>query len=375
MTNIHDLYDIHPNFIDKDALGFSARVSKCISMKTGDEVAFKALRLQHLADHGVWERFVIEVRLLELLKEQPAIVELLDCGFVSDLSKECPTEGEIISLEEDVEGFTTKIDEFSKKHWRPYLVLELMKAKNSLLMLARGANGNHDHPFRLPTEEAINLSMQFLEFLVEMHHKDAIYVDFKPEHAYWDGLHLRVIDFNVSMFLDKTASASSKELGKRTDLQNFIKGVLYTAFTGRDVRYQDQAPIPAPSDPNAVNNKFANITYLDFGMQETLLPQLVTLMNKSLKPDALITAESLLEEFRKCAAVLGWSNIGYLATDDAVKKRNNILKGLAALREGQQKIQEACEYFLEAELYNTVDKESARLYHETSAFYQNRVLP
>lgn len=376
MTGISELYDIRPNFIDKDALGFSARVTKAISLRTGDDVAIKVLRLEHLDDAEVWGRFSTESKLLHLLKEQPAIVNFSDCGYLSDVSQSCPTNGEIISLGTNVEEFSENLAKYRKKRWRPYLALELIPAKHSLLMLIRGANGDNLNPIRLPTEEGINLALQFLEILVEMHRNDAIYVDHKPEHVYWDGQQLRIIDFNVSMFLEKESSLSVKALGKQEDLRNFIKGVLYTVFTGRDFRYQNQnrAPTAAPSDPKAVREKFSLVDHLDFGMQETLLPQLVELMNHSMT-DPKLNAEGLLDGFQNCAAMLGWSSAKYPASSESILARKEILIGLSALREAQQKLQEARNHFLEAGLHNPADKEGSRLYLETSAFYQKRVLP
>ena len=99
---------------------------------------------------------------------------------------------------------------------------QLLPGRNNLLMLTRGANGDNLNPFRLPTEEAINLAMQFLEVLVKMHGLNIVYIDRKPEHAYWDGLNLRIIDFNVSRFLDKKLTSHAKGFEKSKDLRNLF---------------------------------------------------------------------------------------------------------------------------------------------------------
>lgn len=65
-----DNYYILDRFIDTRALGFSARVISATNMCTGDDVAFKILRREHLTSLDVWERFVIESRLSHLDKER-----------------------------------------------------------------------------------------------------------------------------------------------------------------------------------------------------------------------------------------------------------------------------------------------------------------
>ena len=49
------------------------------------------------------------------------------------------------------------------------------------------------------------LALQFSELLVLAHANKIVYLDHKLEHVYWDGVHLKVIDFNSSRSWKTTA--------------------------------------------------------------------------------------------------------------------------------------------------------------------------
>lgn len=380
MQKLDDLYEItnsNESFIDVDALGYSARVLRALSFKTGDDIAFKVLRRERLGEPDVWKRFVTEVKLLRMLSHTPVAIQMLDCGFASDTAHDLPVDGHIFSCDLDIQKFSTSLPEYLAKSWRPYIALERLPKEHNLLRLIRGADGDGGHPFRLPTEEGLRLAMQFTEFLCEMHELHTAYIDHKPEHVYWDGIQLRVIDFNVSQILEKKLGAEDIANRKKQDMRHFMASVLYTVFTGRDFRYQNQgmAPSARPSDPNFVENTFRGVTHLDFGMEETLLPQLTDLINQTMDPASTLTSVEFLDELNKCAAVLGWEETGYPASADASLSHEEILNGLSALREAQRKISEARDHFLTARAHHPNDQESRRLYREASEFYKHRVLP
>jgi len=378
---LEKLYGID-SFIDTMALGFSSRVARATRWETGEDVAFKVLRLEHLKNEGVWGQFDVEVQLLAMFQDTVPIVQMIDCGYLADSSNDKPSAGGIVSCGVDAELFRQRKDLCVTHGWRPYVALELLPRENCLLNLVRGADGNGARPLRLPTEEGLMLAMQFAGFLQELHEQDVLYWDHKPEHAYWDGEQLRVLDFNVSRILGQEkgfagTKKAAKEPEKRKDLHHFVAGILYTVFTGQDGRYQTgEAAVAAPSAPNAVNERFQRITHLDFGKDNSLLPDLVALMNQVVSTTAAkMTAESLLEELSKCAAKLGWDDVGYLTNEGARTARGEVRQGLAALRDAQTSIQKARDHFLQARSHNSEDGDSERLYREASEFYGHRVLP
>jgi hypothetical protein len=194
---------------------------------------------------------------------------------------------------------------------------------------------------------------------------------------------LRIIDFNVCRFLNSGAVIKGNTLQhnmqKKEDLHNFVAGILYTVFTGRDFRYMNnnRPPVARPSDPTAIDGIFKHVTHLDFGMEETLLPQIPELMNRAADLNSDMTVDKFLDELKECAVILGWDIVGFPMKPlaHARRAREEAIKGLAALSEGQLKVEEARKHFLEAMILNPKDEENKRLYQETSDIYERRVLP
>jgi len=373
MTSLQQIYEVG-QYIDTNALGYSARVTRATHWVSGQDVAFKILRLELLQDARVWKQFAVESHLLERLRDLPAMVKMVDYGYVSDLDHEIPSGGEIISCNGQLKQFAEEMPSRMSGGWRPYIALELLPAENSLLNLARGADGDGRRPFRLPTEEVLSLAMQFCEFLLEAHARDVVYWDHKPEHVYWGGSGLRLIDLNVSRFLTPDLGERVNAAEKIKDLRYMLMGVLYIAFTGRDFRFQNQRPQPAPSSPGTFEHRFNGMSHLDFSGEVDLLPDLGDLINETLKPTSEITVEKFLDHLRQLAATMGWE-VGYPVTEEARAARREIQQGLLALRQAQETLHQARQHFLSARALNPADPESERLYREASEFYQRRVLP
>ena len=373
MTSLQQIYEVG-QYIDTNALGYSARVARATHWVSGQDVALKVLRLEHLQDAKVWKQFAIESYLLDMLRDTSPIVKIVDYGYISDLDHEIPSDGEIISCNGQLKQFGQEMQSRMSGGWRPYIALELLPAENNLLNLARGADGDGRRPLRLPTEEGLSLAMQFCEFLLTAHAREVVYWDHKPEHIYWDGSRLRLIDLNVSRFLTPDLSGRVKAAEKTKDLRYMLMGALYTAFTGRDFRFQHQAPPPPPSSPHTVEHRFNGLSHLDFSMEEALLPGLGELINETLKPESKITVENFLDRLRQLAATMGW-DAGYPVSEEARAARREIQQGLSALRQAQENLSKARQHFLSARALNPADPESERLYREAGEFYQRRVLP
>jgi serine/threonine protein kinase len=176
------------NYIDTFALGHYARVLDAEDVRGGRMVAFKVMRPEHLSDDSTpqWEAhaFVNEADLLIRLASSPVPVRLYDCGYVS-APGERPERGEILSVGTNIAAFREALYPYLAQHWRPYLALELLPRHQNLfyLMKPNTANGRR----RLPSEEGIDLAMQFGQFLKLAHGQRVVYLDHKLEHVYWDG--------------------------------------------------------------------------------------------------------------------------------------------------------------------------------------------
>ncbi len=374
MPLLENLYSVD-RYIDTKALGFSARVAQATHWASGHDVAFKVLRREHQEDERVWAQFVTEVELLTRLQFTTTPAQMIDCGYLADQSRECPTAGEIISCGQDVVAFRKELASRLEQRWRPYIAVELLPADYCLLNLVHGVDGDGRRPLRLPTEEALSLAIQFAEFLKQAHAANIVYWDHKPEHVYWCNYRLRLIDLNVSRLLSLELNDLSRATQKGKDLQHMLSGVVYTAFTGRDFRFQDQAPQPTPSAPKMVEVRFNGNVALDFGFEDTLLPSLTHEITRVMSAaPAEASAEALLDSLRRAAAEIGWET-GYPAAENARAARVELQKGALALRRAQAEIDKARQHFLQARALNPEDRESERLYREASEFYRSRVLP
>lgn len=374
MSALIQLYEIG-GYVDTYAPGFSARVARATHWPSGRDVAFKVLRREHLNDAWVWNQFAVEADLLLRLRHSPVIAQMADCGYVSDDAHDVPAEGEIASHGEKIDSFRSQMALRYGQGWRPYVALELLPEEHCLLNLVRGADGDGVRPFRLPMEEGVDLAMQFVDFLRATHALDVVYWDHKPEHVYWDGRRLRLIDLNVSRLLSADLSVEARAFEKRKDLRHLAAGVLYTVFTGRDFRFQGTPPQAEPSDPLSVDRRFKGPAHLAFGVDDAILPELCDLLQECAGPGSDDpTANSVLDRLRQIAAQIGWE-LGYPVADAACKARREIQQALATLRHAQAGIKKARQHLLVARSLNPADPDTERLSREADEFYLHRVLP
>jgi len=235
------------------------------------------MRPEHLSDDSTprWEAraFINEADLLTKLEHAPAVVTLCDCGYIS-ARKERPEGGEIISYGTDVSAFREGLYAALARRWRPYLALELLPRHHNLfyLMKPNSSNGR----WRLPTEEGIDLALQFAEFLHTAHEQHIVYLDHKLEHVYWDGTTLRVIDLNSSQLIETGTHTLSQFLAQ--DVHNLCVGILYPVFTG--LSPQKGALKPQPASQDEVQQRYADVDHLDFAVEPTLSPSLQELLQK-----------------------------------------------------------------------------------------------
>src|SRR5690606_13854228 len=107
-----------------------------------------------------------------------------------------------------------------------------------------------------------------------------VYLDHKLEHVYWDGKLLRVIDLNSSRQLEGAATDAQQY---RMDIHNLCVGILYPIFTGMSP--QKTALRPQPGSQQEVEDRYRDVTDLDFGMEPTLSTALQTLLQRGAAVD------------------------------------------------------------------------------------------
>jgi len=364
------------NYIDTFAPGHYARVLEAEDRAANRMVAFKVMRPEHIASDGGgprWEAraFVNEADLLVRLADSRAPVQLFDCGYISS-GGERPDGGEIESLGTNVTAFREQLFPCIAMGWRPYLSLELLPRQHNLfyLMKPSGQNGRR----RLPTEEGIDLALQFGEFLQEAHRQRVVYLDHKLEHVYWDGKTLRIIDFNSSRLLETGTHTLDQSV--QQDVHNLCVGILYPIFTG--LSPQKSTLMPQPASQAEVDARYSDVNELDFGVEPTLSPGLQELLQQGAR-QSLPDARAFIAGLERVAARHGWHFPGMHTSPALQQAREQIRAGLDQIREGQEAMRVARECLLEAmildEINEELEAELRRLLSQINTALHYRVIP
>ncbi len=373
-TTLDTLYRVE-NFNDSFAPGHYARVMDAVERRTGQTIALKVLRPEHMQfqDGPTWEyrAFANEVNLLMKMSSSEHVIRLLDCGYVDSL-EERPIEGPCVSYQADMLGFVRDMLVQAEKGWRPYLVLEnLPRAENLLYLMKPNTAGVR---WRLPTEEGLALALQFASVLKLAHQQRIVYLDHKLEHVYWDGEQLHVTDWNSSRLIEGTSSQTAQMF--QTDIHDMVVGVLYPVFTGLSPQQGQLAAQPAA--PGMINRRYAAISHLDFGVEPTLSRSLQDLMQRG-AARGFASIEEFLDALQGVAGRFGWSFPHKPAADGPIQTRSKMRAGLARLRAGQQAIREARDLLREAAIDEAInddtEQELRRLLGAINDMLARRVIP
>lgn len=374
MTTLTNLYQIG-NYIDTYALGHYARVYQAVDLRTGQPSAFKIMRAEHLTDDGQpkWEAeaFINEMDLLLALKDLPAVIKVLDCGYLE--SKEAhPTGGGIRSYGQDLNAFREHFYPSLRQQWRPYLSLEWLPRGDNLLYVMKSSQGERR---RLPTEEGIDFALQFGELLYRAHERNIVFMDHKLEHAYWDGHTLRVIDWNSSKRVGGI-TGQPPEQQKINDLHNLCVGILYPIFTGQAP--QKGSLRPQPGSQAEVEARYESINQLDFSGDASLSQAIITLLERGAKKQ-IESATAFLAEVQRVAARFGWDLPAQRPTEALMHAREQTRLGLDHLRQSHEAARAARDYLLEAVSLDGINEdmedELRRLIAEIGDFLNHRAIP
>ena len=375
--NLNDTFQID-QYIDTFALGHYARVLAATDLRTGQHVAFKVMRPEHLVNDGDprWEfkAFINETQILRILEASPVPNSLVDCGFLSSIA-EAPGEGEIASFGQNVTAFSTEMHEYALDGWRPYLALEPLPRMDNMFYAMRSVSNHQSGPVqrRLPSEEGITLALQFANLLKMAHQNTIVYLDHKLEHLYWDGSSLRVIDFNSSQRLTGGAG-DAQQYAK--DVHNMCVGVLYPIFTGMSP--QKTTLRPQPGGREDVEARYMDITELDFMMA----PELSRSIQELLQAGAALeirTIGEFIEELEMVASVHGRDFPHAATRPESRSARDRMKQGLSLLREGEDHIREARDIFRDALIIDGISEdledELRRLVKSVNELLNHRVIP
>ena len=374
MPPLSELYQLN-NFIDTFALGHYARVLDALDRRNRNQVAFKVMRPEHLDADGDmrWEykAFGNEADILTRLWHSPHIVKLYDCGFISD-REEAPRAGDITSFQSDIRGFIDGMAQYAAAGWRPYLALENLPRYQSLFYLMKPNQPNSR--WRLPSEEGLALALQFSALLAQAHAQSIVYLDHKLEHVYWDGVNLKVIDFNSSRKLENARTQSPQPYAK--DVHNMCVGVLYPIFTGMSP--QKTSLRPQPSSRDAVEARYTDIDHLDFSMEPSLSEGIAELLQRGAAED-IGTVQEFINGLQRVATQHGWQFPDYYTSSSSSEARVQMRAGLKRLREGHEQIRQARDLFREALIQDGIspdmEDELRRLVVLLNKMLNHRVVP
>ncbi|WP_119072287.1 hypothetical protein [Aggregatilinea lenta] len=373
-TALKDLYRIG-NTIDTFAPGHYARVLDAERLDTGETVAFKVMRPEHFGTDGAprWEAraFVNEADLLVKISASPVTVRFYDCGYLS-ASAERPDGGKIASFGTSVAAFRENLYPYIAENWRPYLALEYLPRHNNLFYQMKPNTPNNRR--RLPTEEGIDLALQFAEFLRVAHEQSVVYLDHKLEHVYWDGETLRVIDLNSSQQIQAGTHTLDQSLAQ--DIHNLCVGILYPVFTG--LSPQKGALMPQPASQAEVEQRYSDVNNLDFGIEPTLSQTIQDVLQRGARRD-IPNVRTFVAGLERAALRLGWELPGQHTSPGLRDARSRMRAGLAELRDGQDALRRARESLLEAVILDDINEdmeaELRRLLAQINDTLNARVIP
>jgi serine/threonine protein kinase len=373
MTDLTDLYRLG-NYIDTFALGHYARVVAAIDERRGQQIAFKLMRTEHLTGDGDirWEfrAFINEAELLLKLADSPHVVDMLDCGYLAG-GDEVPTGGEIVSYGQDVAAFARDLVPYAGRNWRPYLTMPLLPRTDNLFYLMKPTQ--QASRWRLPTEEGLALAIQFAHVLQMAHQQSVVYLDHKLEHVYWDGVNLNIIDLNSSRQLDARLADQNYY---QNDIHNLCVGILYPLFTGLSA--SGAALRPQPGSITQAESRYDDILRLDFGVEPTLSPALIDLLQRGAAKQ-LGSIDEFIAGLEAVAALHGWDFRSQETSAANRSARDHMRTGLRALREGQMSLREARDHFREAAILDGItedlEDELRRLVKAVNDMLNQRVIP
>ena len=220
--------------------------------------------------------------------------------------------------------------------------------------------------WRLPTEEGLDLALQFADILQIAHSRRIVYLDHKLEHVYWDGVTLRMIDWNSSRLVTESDATLAAYI--QSDLHHLCVGILYPIFTG--LSPQMGSLVPQPSDQAGVESRYSDVNQLDFGIEPTLSTDLCALLEQGARRQ-ISSADQLIVGLSQIAASFGWDS------DNGI--RTQVRDGLRKLRQGQDSIREARDLLRDAAVLEDVsaelDAELRRLLGQINGMLNARAVP
>ncbi len=338
-STVGDLYRVGVD-IDEAPGGFARAF--VATNGDGKQRAIKVFRSEHfdLPEERSFEYYKTlanEADLLAELKGHPNVVQVYDMGFLWPRDDD-PQRFEAASFGMNAQDFCAQVEFAFSRRYLPYLILQRMPSRYSLYRLVR----RNPHGVRFPTEDVIGVALQLARVLVEIHARGILYWDPKPEHVYWDGERVVVIDWNVSRRIQDHAIADTSQ-----DIQLVAQRVLYPMLLGGASYATGELIQPTPgSAPDPVRREVVDYRWqtkwIDDAIREWLDPALL---------GEYQSADEFLRGIKKCAVHFGWDMDGGEAPNAKARHaRACMAEGLSKLRKAHLLLEEASKDLAQASI-------------------------
>jgi serine/threonine protein kinase len=326
--------------------GSRARVYAAHDIKNDRNVAFKVLRVEHLEQPEEkrriqYEAFTREAEILLSFQDDSRVMEMYEMGYIWDERDGDGTVYEAESVGLNLTDYQDLQHKAIALGWRPYLILKRYPPEHSLHHLVV----HNPRRARLPMIEAIDLTLQLTDLIMEVHRRGIIYWDAKPAHAYWDSENLVLIDWNLSFPLTEEnvrRLRGTEESLKQKDLVILGRQFIYPAFTGLDFQ-GDVSSSAGTLSEQTVAEKFGYDYKGDvplYGCEHFDAP-VRNFLGRVVQSDQYINALDLRRDLEDCAVKLGWSFEHKEADPRAAQALAHKRKALLYLREAQRAMIEA----------------------------------
>ncbi len=176
------------------------------------EAAIKIMRMDK-ADYAL-PLFREEVQVLSVMQAVPGVTRMIECGFLwMGDPVELPQDHNLGAIQalrgdalrigpETTSQFFEELDQRVHEGWTPYLLVELRRREDNLLLLCDASLNRGKF---LPVPNLLLMGIQICDILDACHQRNVVYRDHKILHYYWldESNAISVIDWNVARYHPK----------------------------------------------------------------------------------------------------------------------------------------------------------------------------
>ena len=280
-------------------IGGSARVFRGSILNSNGLRKMKAIKIMRPDERnldepdGFLSRFIKEIKILQILKGLPGIVNMQEYGLVlldkdQKLPDENPKEnakaltGICIRFHTEELLDVSLFQQKTKDGWLPYISLDIIDDIHSLLRKS-DTNLTMGHHFNLMA--GLQVGYQIYEIIATAHTNNILYLDHKVWHYYWNSERVSIIDWNAGEICSNLPSDEEKCF----DITLVGARVLHFIFTGN---YPDHVSSLGKTQPEELRTEPHY-----YEVKDELLPKLLKQLLQSILAGEYFDASKLSGKF------------------------------------------------------------------------------